>query len=637
MKHSMRSVIALIGMSTLLPVAPMVWAQTPTVLSYQGLVTAHGTNVNGTGLFKLALVNASGSSTIWSHDGTGVRGSAPASAVEVPVSNGLFTVFLGDTSLANMTEPLEAAIFQNNNLRLRIWFSDGINPFALLTPDQPLGSVGYAMMAAQVPEGAISAVQLASGAVTAAALVDNAVPAAKLDSNAVTTLKIADGAVTSNKIDWSTMPVVTLRGYKENGAFATVPVANGNNAIAMGSGASATGPHATVGGGEQNTASATHAIVNGGRANTANNSNATVGGGELNTASGWSATAGGGSGNTASGWGATVGGGYSNTASSVSTTVGGGIGNTASNWYATVGGGQGNVAGQEYATVGGGFINTAGADWSTVAGGAENEVGPLSSWGTIGGGIMNMIHSRAYAAAIAGGAGCMVDSDSVCGVIGGGNENQIGTNSWSAAIIGGDQNTIGSSARYAAIAGGRMNGIANGATNAFAAGRRAKANHAGAFVWGDVAEDDIASVANNSVTFRAAGGYRLFSNSGATLGVQLAPNATAWAVLSDRNVKENFAPIDTRDTLEKVAALPLTAWNYKADPDHRRYIGPVAQDFHAAFGLGNDTSISTLDADGVSLAAIQGMYQVVQEKEARIQKLEQDVAELRALVQQLAR
>jgi hypothetical protein len=51
-----------------------------------------------------------------------------------------------------------------------------------------------------------------------------------------------------------------------------------------------------------------------------------------------------------------------------------------------------------------------------------------------------------------------------------------------------------------------------------------------------------------------------------------------------REAKENFEAIDAREILEKVAGLPLTSWNYKADPDHRRYIGPVSQDFHAAFG-----------------------------------------------------
>ena len=151
---------------------------------------------------------------------------------------------------------------------------------------------------------------------------------------------------------------------------------------------------------------------------------------------------------------------------------------------------------------------------------------------------------------------------------------------------------------------------------AFAAGRRAKADLTGTFVWGDSTDADIDAFSADSVTMRASGGYRLYSNAGATLGVQLLANDTAWSAPSDRNLKENFELIDADEILAKVAALPVTAWNYKADPDKRRYIGPVAQDFHAAFGLGNDTSINTLDTDGVVLAAIQALSRKVAALEA---------------------
>lgn len=107
-----------------------------------------------------------------------------------------------------------------------------------------------------------------------------------------------------------------------------------------------------------------------------------------------------------------------------------------------------------------------------------------------------------------------------------------------------------------------------------------------------------------------------------TLGAQLGPGATAWSALSDRNAKENFEPVDTAAILHKVAGLPLTEWNYKDDPARRRYIGPVAQDFHAAFGLGNDRMICTLDTDGVSLAAIQGLYRENQDLKKRVETLE---------------
>ncbi len=118
-------------------------------------------------------------------------------------------------------------------------------------------------------------------------------------------------------------------------------------------------------------------------------------------------------------------------------------------------------------------------------------------------------------------------------------------------------------------------------------------------------------------------------------GLGLTVNGT-FVSASDRNVKENFQTIDAQAVLEKVVALPLSEWNYKADTSSR-HIGPMAQDFHAAFGVGpDDKHIATVDADGVALAAIQGLNQKVEEKEARIQSLEKELAALKDLVTHLA-
>jgi hypothetical protein len=78
---------------------------------------------------------------------------------------------------------------------------------------------------------------------------------------------------------------------------------------------------------------------------------------------------------------------------------------------------------------------------------------------------------------------------------------------------------------------------------------------------------------------------------------------------SDRNAKTNFQSVDARAVLEKIAALPVTRWNYKTDAPSEQHIGPMAQDFHAAFGLSgkDDTHISAVDAQGVALAAIKGL------------------------------
>ena len=170
----------------------------------------------------------------------------------------------------------------------------------------------------------------------------------------------------------------------------------------------------------------------------------------------------------------------------------------------------------------------------------------------------------------------------------------------------------------------------------FAAGNRAKASHDGAFVWGDSYNADVASTNANSWTVRASGGVRFFANSGATVGAYLPPGGNGFSPMSDRNVKENFKAVDPRAVLEKVSRLPVTEWNLISQPASIRHIGPMAQDFQAAFGVGeDDRHISTTDADGVALAAIQGLNQVVKDKEARIEKLEKDVAELKAMVNSL--
>jgi len=132
---------------------------------------------------------------------------------------------------------------------------------------------------------------------------------------------------------------------------------------------------------------------------------------------------------------------------------------------------------------------------------------------------------------------------------------------------------------------------------------------------------------------RASGGFRLFSNSSATAGVSLAPNDTAWSVISDRAVKKDFTVVDGREVLEKLAAVPVQSWHYQWESaDATPHLGPVAQDFKAAFYPGRDDhSITTLEFDGVALAAIQGLNQKLearsQESEARSRLIEQKLQE----------
>lgn len=101
---------------------------------------------------------------------------------------------------------------------------------------------------------------------------------------------------------------------------------------------------------------------------------------------------------------------------------------------------------------------------------------------------------------------------------------------------------------------------------------------------------------------------------------------------SDRNVKAGFAEIDRKAILEKVAALPITRWHYTNDVS-TPHIGPMAQDFSAAFKVGaDDKYIATVDADGIALAAIQGLNQKFEEKDSEIRDLRARVEKLEQLL-----
>ena len=268
-------------------------------------------------------------------------------------------------------------------------------------------------------------------------------------------------------------------------------------------------------------------------------------------------------------------------------TVGGGNWNAATAYSATVGGGEWNQATSNYATVGGGYHNWATGPNSTAGGGGSNTAsGSLS---TVSGGLSNV-----------------------------------------------------ASGQYAMIPGGWLN-TAEG-ERSFAGGYRARTGPAatGSFVWGDSTDADVVSWSPNRFVVRATGGVWFASavdGTGAfTNGVWMASGGGSWQTLSDRNAKTDFTSIDEKDVLMRLASIPITTWRYKSQDPSIRHMGPVAQDFHAAFGLGQDEkSINTIDTDGVALAAIQGLYKLVQEKEERLQKLEKENQELRAAITSIGR
>jgi hypothetical protein len=145
----------------------------------------------------------------------------------------------------------------------------------------------------------------------------------------------------------------------------------------------------------------------------------------------------------------------------------------------------------------------------------------------------------------------------------------------------------------------------------------------------------------NHLAFATGGNDRLHIESGGNVGIgtnnpsqklHVIGNILASGTItpnSDRNAKTEFEPVDTAAILERVAALPIQQWRFKAEDPGVKHVGPMAQDFRAAFGLGAiPTAISTVDADGVALAAIQALNQKLEGKDAEIQELKKAVGEL---------
>ncbi|MCB1056977.1 MAG: tail fiber domain-containing protein [Acidobacteria bacterium] len=125
-------------------------------------------------------------------------------------------------------------------------------------------------------------------------------------------------------------------------------------------------------------------------------------------------------------------------------------------------------------------------------------------------------------------------------------------------------------------------------------------------------------------TYRASQ-YNLELNNGGQLTLFDNGNLTitgTYSPSSDRNKKENISDVQPEDILERLARIPVQKWNYIHDQGDTPHLGPMAQDFYAAFGLGDDDKhIATTDADGVAFAAIQALYQRLLEREAQLDAL----------------
>jgi hypothetical protein len=167
-----------------------------------------------------------------------------------------------------------------------------------------------------------------------------------------------------------------------------------------------------------------------------------------------------------------------------------------------------------------------------------------------------------------------------------------------------------------------------------AIGQRASTNgHAGAIVFSDGSTTDSTQAsANNQFTVRAAGGYRLFSNATMTTGMQMSAGGSSWVVISDRNRKEGFLAVDGEDVLARLRLVPVSTWRYRDEADRSTlHIGPMAQDWHRAFGFTRDgLTINMSDFDGVNLAAVQALDTRTRGQSQRLQAQAREIGELRA-------
>jgi hypothetical protein len=471
---------------------------------------------------------------------------------------------------------------------------------------------------------------------------------------------IAGGAINTASGQWG-----VISGGQSNRILADISTVGGGEANAIGNNSH----YSTIGGGRFNSLAvdARMATIAGGYSNFVGSGSFLFPGQQITNVSG--SFIGGGFGNRAEGSGFSVIGGGANNwirPPAYYSFIGGGVENTNAGIIGIVAGGSGNFNAGTYATISGGWHNSIDAqtDGGGINGGGYNHIRTNADYSTIGGGYSNRIGSLVGAATIGGGSNNTASgvwsavgggADNVAGnfqsVVGGGRFNSAA--GISSTVSGGFQNAALNtdstvSGGYLNVASGYRSTVPGGTENAasadysFAAGRRAKADDLGSFVWADSRDFDFRSGATNQFAVRCTGGARFVTaidgTGTQTAGVRLFAGDTAWSAISDRNEKKNFQPLNGVAVLTRLAAIPITQWNYKWESEtNAPHIGPMAQDFKAAFYPGrDDKSISTLEFDGVALAAIQGLNQKMEDelkaRDARIDALEKELVALKEVI-----
>jgi len=413
---------------------------------------------------------------------------------------------------------------------------------------------------------------------------------------------------------------MTISGGYENHAV------NDYSAIAGGYNNETEGIAAFVGGGSFNMARGDYSVVVGGGGDNISDSN---------SASGSYASVLGGKDNYASGDYSSITGGYQNSATYYGSLISGGYHNLADGNYAVVGGGSYNFARGDHSVIAGGggpYIadsNSTVGEYSVICGGAWNSV--TGDYASIGGGFSNLAEIK-YS------------------VIAGGYDNRV--NDTGATVGGGYNNVV--LGKYGCIPGGWANdaygdysfaaGFSSSADGpySFAMGRSASADHDYSFVWSD-GNGSTYSDRDDQFKVQAHGGVELditetsYFDFRYVLGMPsrvlttstgaILTSAGVWTDDSKRSKMVNSSEIDRSDLLSKLETLPINRWSHEAD-DHIKRIGPMADDFHAAFGIGSDDGLAANDVAGVALAAVQELHR-------KNIELENEINELKALVEKL--
>jgi len=593
---------------------------------------------------------------LFSAQSGGVSVSAVVSTNNLPVTNGLFTAFLdfGAAPFTGATRFLE----------IRVRPGGTADPFTTLTPRIRLTSVPYAIRAAVATTVSGSAgLRIVTNAISPNLIggySGNYVPPG------IHGATIAGGGRADSGDD---------EPNEVNAIFGTVGGGLANHIH---------GAWSTIAGGFDNRVYGYESFIGGGRRNRLHGDGSVIAGGYFHYTG-------------PNAFRTVIAGGYHNSIESNANyaAIGGGSENTIYGYYhylddpprdfptnATIGGGAENLAQRPYATIGGGVSNVVGSKWSVVGGGKGNRIPGAASGGltlqegvgnTISGGEFNFIGTMLSGSAIGGGTSNSVSASYA--VVPGGFRNRA---SGSYSLAGGrraqashagafvwadSQDADFTSARvneFVIRAAGGVRIESDRGISLNAADRpiitrgfdpfdsSAPAYKQGHGRWGLFMEplNLVVGMPNGLVRNFQFAKYNLDGTRVELARIDHNGNLFTTGSVnppSDRNVKTNFASINATEILQRLVNVPIQHWAYTNKPGVR-HIGPMAQDFHAAFGVGaDDKHISTVDADGVALAAIQGLHQQLQEtrqelasKDAEIKQLRDEYASLKQIVRDLA-